>query len=246
MPRAPQPAAWQHQPCSGSLPTLQDGCVSSWAGTGQRTRPPRATADPGQAGEVHGRRDPLERVRLGAGARTPGGGGQGGGRVGQVADERGERVGREREVGLDHARVSARLVVDRAGQAHHAGALAALRIGDVGAAVRVDAERVDQPVVRALDRLAGARAGSGLAHGGEWAVEPPVGVNAARAARLDEQMARPLGQQGPQRIEPLGRVDVDPQEARGGDRVLGAGAAQARATPANASSRGGRPASGRA
>ena len=40
-----------------------------------------------------------------------------------------------------------------AGQPHHAGAVAALRIGHLGPPGGVDTERPDDPVVRALDRL---------------------------------------------------------------------------------------------
>ena len=64
--------------------------------------------------------------------------------------------------------------------------------------------------------------------GGQRLGELPVGVRAARAAGLDQQVARPLGQQRPQRGQPAGPVDVDPQEARVGDGVLVAARSHAR------------------
>ena len=74
-------------------------------------------------------------------------------RVGQVADQLLDPVAGQREVGLDDPRVLAALVVHGPGQAHHARALLARRVGDVGLAMLVDAEAVDQPQVRLLDRL---------------------------------------------------------------------------------------------
>ena len=64
--------------------------------------------------------------------------------------------------------------------------------------------------------------------GSQRPLELPVGVHAARAAGLDEQVARPLGEERPQRVEPVGAVDVDPQEAGRADGVLAAARAGAR------------------
>ena len=55
---------------------------------------------------------------------------------------------------------------------------------------------------------------------GSGSVELPVGVHAARTAALDEQVARALGQERPQRGQLAGLVDVDPQPAGLADRVL--------------------------
>ena len=123
-------------------------------------------------------------------------------RVGQVADELPDRVGGQREVGLEDPRVRAGLAVDGAGEAHHPRALRARRVGDVRLAVRAGAEVMDQPQVRALDRL-DQLAGRLDQHGRrQRPVELPVGVRAAGAA-LDEQMAGPLGEERPQRGQPV-------------------------------------------
>ena len=58
--------------------------------------------------------------------------------------------------------------------------------------------------------------------GGERAVELPVRVDAARAAGLDEQVARPVGEERPQGGELAGPVDVDPQPPGVIDGVLAA------------------------
>ena len=140
-------------------------------------------------------------------------------RVGQVADELPDRVGGQREVGLEDPCVLAGLAVHAAGEAHDSRPLRARRVGDVRLAVRAGAEVVDQPQVRSLDRL--DQLAGRLDHSGrrQWPVELPVGVGVAGAA-LDEQMAGALGEERPQGRQPVGPVDVDPQKPGLTDRVL--------------------------
>ena len=67
-----------------------------------------------------------------------------------------------------------------------------------------------------LDQLAGR-----LDHpcGGQRLLELPIRVRVTGAA-LDQQVARPLGKERPQRWQPVGLVDVDPQEAGLADCVF--------------------------
>ena len=79
---------------------------------------------------------------------------------------------------------------------------------------------MDDPQVGPLDRLdqlTGRLTDSGR---GDGLRDLPVGVNAARAARLDQEVARSLGQERPQRVQLPGLVDVDPQPPRVTDRPL--------------------------
>ena len=79
---------------------------------------------------------------------------------------------------------------------------------------------MDQPQVRALDRLDHLAGALVQALGGQRLRQFPVAVHATGARRLAQQLTRPLGQEVPQRGEPVGLVDVQPQEARVRDRVL--------------------------
>ena len=78
---------------------------------------------------------------------------------------------------------------------------------------------MDQTQVRALDRLDQLTGRLDQHCRRQRPVELPVRVRVAGAA-LDEQMARPLGEERPQGGQAVGPVDVDPQEAGLADRVL--------------------------
>ena len=119
-------------------------------------------------------------------------------RVGEVADQLRDRVGGEREVGLQDPRVAAGLVVDRARQSHHPRAFGALAVTDGRFAVG-RAEPVDQPQVRALDPLDQLARALVELHGGQRPVKPPVGVYAAGAGAFHEQVTGALCEQRPQR-----------------------------------------------
>jgi hypothetical protein len=79
---------------------------------------------------------------------------------------------------------------------------------------------MDDPQVGALDRLEQLTARLDHARRRERLGDFPVRVRAARAARLDQQVAGTLGQERPQRVQLAGLVDVDPQPAGLADRVL--------------------------
>ena len=140
--------------------------------------------------------------------------------VGQVADELLDRVGGQVEVGFEDPRAPAGLAVHRSGEPHHPAAVAAREVGDVRLAVAVDAEVVDQPQVRALDRLKGLAGLSIDPGGGERLVKTPVGMDAAAPRRRHQQMTRPLGEERPEVVKLSGLVDVDPQRLGVGDRPL--------------------------
>ena len=90
------------------------------------------------------------------------------------------------QVRVDDARVLAGLVVDGSGEPHHAGPLAALRVGDRRATVGADAEAVDDPQVRALDRLLQLARLEVDTGGRERVGELPVRVHAAGASGFDQ------------------------------------------------------------
>ena len=141
-------------------------------------------------------------------------------RVGKVADQRPHGVGGQGEVGLEDPRERAGLEVHRPRQPRHPRAVLHGCVGDVGLAVGVGAEVVDEPQVRALDRLEQL---AGVLHqvsGRQGLVELPVGVYAAGAAGLDEQVTGPVGQEPPEGGQLAGPVDVDPQPPRVRDGVL--------------------------
>ena len=72
---------------------------------------------------------------------------------------------------------------------------------------------MDQTQVRSLDRLDQLTVDSTRRVAGSGWVELPVGVRAARRSALDEQVAWALGEERPQRWQPTGPVDVDPQRS---------------------------------
>ena len=173
--------------------------------------------DAGEPLEVLRRADPLVRVRVRRRRpcpawRVPGG-------VGQVADEQADGVGGQREVGLEDPRVRAGLAVHAAGEPHHPRALPARRVGDVRLAVRSGPEVVDQPQVRPFDRLDQLAGRLDHHRRRQRPIELPVRVRVTGAA-LDQQVARALGQERPQRRQPVGLIDVHPQQAGLADRVL--------------------------
>ena len=175
--------------------------------------------DPGELLEVLGRADPLVRVRARArracGRRAVRAAGSG-----RSPTSCATGYGGSCEVGLDDPGVGAGLAVDRPGEPHHPRALRARRVGDVRLAVVADAEAVDDPQVGALDRLEQLAGRLDDARCRKRLGELPVRVHAARAARLDQQVAGPLGQERPQRVQLAGLVDVDPQPAGLADRML--------------------------
>jgi hypothetical protein len=87
--------------------------------------------------------------------------------------------------------------VDGAGQPHHPRALGARRVGDVRLAVLADSEPVDDAQVGSLDRFDQLAGRLHRPSRGERLRQLPVGVHPARATRLDQQVARPLGQERP-------------------------------------------------
>ena len=94
------------------------------------------------------------------------------------------------------------------GQPEHAAPFFAVRIG------HVLTEGVDDPQVGPLDRLAIPEPSR------QRTIEAPVGVAAPRSGGLHQHVAGSLGQELPQDLEPVGMVDVDPQEPGLRDRVL--------------------------
>ena len=96
---------------------------------------------------------------------------------------------------------SSDLAVDSAGEAHHSRALGARRVGDVRLAVGADTEAVDESQVGALDRLDQLAGRLHHPRRGQRLRDLPVRVRAARAARLHEHVAGPLGQQRPKRVQ---------------------------------------------
>ena len=100
-------------------------------------------------------------------------------RVGEVTDELRYRVWREREVGLDDSGMRARLAIHRTGEAHDPRPVRARRVRDGRPAVLADAEAVDDPQVRALDRLDQLTGVAEHARGRERLREPEVRVAAA-------------------------------------------------------------------
>ena len=197
-------------------------------GRGSDTSPPRGTVMPASRRKYSGGAIRLYGSSPATARRTDGSARRAGAGSGRSPTSSVQRVGGQREVGLDDARVLAGLVVHGPGQAHHARALLAREVGDARLAVGVDAERVDQPQVGLLDRLDHFTGRRLELCRGQRLGELPVGVRAAGAAGLDQQVARPLGQQRPQRRQLAGLVDVDPQEAAVRDRVLVAAAVGAR------------------
>ena len=169
------PPAWQRHPWLGSVPTEHDGFRSSCPAAGQRTSPSRGTTIPASRSKYSRGLIRLYGSGLVAGVAGPGRRPCGVG-IGQVADELPDRVGGQREVGLEDPRVRAGLAVHAAGEAHHPRALRARRVGDVRLAVRAGAEVVDQPQVRALDRLDQLAGRLDHARRRQWPVELPVGV----------------------------------------------------------------------
>jgi hypothetical protein len=109
--------------------------------------------------------------------------------------------------------------VHAAGEAHEPRALRARRVRDVRLAVRAGPQVVDQPQVRALDRLDQLTGRLDHHRRRQRPIEHPVDVRATGAA-LDQQMAGPLREERPQCRQPVGLIDVDPQEAGLTDRVL--------------------------
>ena len=63
---------------------------------------------------------------------------------------------------------------------------------------------------------------SSIRSAGSGSDKLPVAVHATGPRRLAQQLTRPLGQEVPQRGEPVWLVDVQPQEPRVRDRVLAA------------------------
>ncbi len=139
--------------------------------------------------------------------------------IGQVADELPDRVAGQREVGLEDPCVLAGLAVHAASEAHDSRPVRARRVGDVRLAVRAGAEVMNQTQVRPLDRLDQLTGRLDQHCRRQRPIELPVGVRVAGAA-LDEQMAGALREERPQCWQPVGPVDVDPQEAGLADRVL--------------------------
>ena len=157
---------------------------------GTAHEPVAGNDDPREPLEVLARADPL--VGVLAVARAAGAWLDRRDRIGQVADELPDRIGRQREVGLEDSRECAGLAVDRAGEPHHPRALGARRVGDVRLSLRVRSQVVDQAQVRALDRLNELAGRLDHHRRGQRQVELPVRVRATGAA-LHEQVARTLG-----------------------------------------------------
>ena len=131
------PRCGSTSPARGLVPTLQDGWRSRCPGAGQDTSPPRGTLIPARRWKYSGGAIRLYGSALPAppSRRPVRGPDAADGGSGRSPTSSSIAYGCEREVGLEHARPRAGLVVDRAGQAHHARALGAARVGDVGPAV---------------------------------------------------------------------------------------------------------------
>jgi hypothetical protein len=129
-------------------------------------------------------------------------------------------VRRTLEVRLDDPGVSAGLAIDGAGKPHDSRAFRARRVGDVRLAVLADPKPVNDAQVRELDRFDQLAARPHHSRRRQRLRQLPVGVHAARASALDEQVARALGQERPQRLQLAGLVDVDPQPVARADGVL--------------------------
>jgi hypothetical protein len=172
------------EPWLGSVPTEQDGLRSVWPAAGQETSPSRGTTIPASFSKysgglirLYGSRLVPSRLRAGSGLRCG---------VGEVADELRERVAGELEVGLDDSCVRAGLAVDRTGKPHHPASLRARGVGQVRLAVGADAEVVDDPQVRALDRLDQLAGPLDHAGGLKRFGELEVGMGTAAPGALDE------------------------------------------------------------
>ena len=152
-------------------------------GGGAVDQPAAWYLDPGEGLEVLGRADPLVRIcvmHVPSASRCRGPCG----RVGQVADQGCDRIRRQLEVGLEDPGVATALTVDRPGKARHPAAVLALRVGDVRlAGAIVDAEVVDQPQVRAFDRLEHPPVFERL-RGWQRLIQEPVGVDPSAAGTL--------------------------------------------------------------
>jgi hypothetical protein len=132
-------------------------------------------------------------------------------RVGQAVDQGTDWVGRELEVGFEDPGGPAGLAVHRPAQPHQPAPVSACGVGDVRPAELIDAEALDDPLVRALDRADPSGRGPVVVLGcREWLVEQPVGVRGPASA-LEQQMAGALGEERPQMMQLSGLVDVDPQ-----------------------------------
>ena len=159
------------------MPTEHEGLWSSCSGAGQDTSPSRGTRIPASFAKYSGGLIRLygswpwpERFARGTEAVR---------RIGEVADELRNRVGREREVGLDDPRVRAGLAIHRTGEPHHPRPVRARRVGDARPAVLADTEAVNDPQVGALDRLDQLAGRLDHVRGRERLREPKVGVAAA-------------------------------------------------------------------